>query len=42
MPGERRGDQPLVMADVLVVVTISVGGIEQRHAGGERRIEHRG
>ena len=39
--GERAGDQPLVVAGARVVQAVRVGGVEERDAGIERRVQDR-
>src|SRR5438034_7391851 len=39
--GERARDQALVVAGLLVVPAIRVGGVDKRDAGIERRVQHR-
>src|SRR5215471_15610517 len=38
--GKRLRNQPLVMTDLALMPAVHIGGIEQRHTGVERRLQH--
>ena len=38
---QRRGNEALVVTDIAVVVTVGIGGIDERDAGLECRVEDR-